>query len=106
MNFWKPRNSFIMLGLLISSGNIASAEGLVFEGKKIAVKWCAECHIVSDEQNTALTDAPSFRFIASRYEASLDALGVFLADPHPVMPDLSLTRREIQDLLAYIDSLE
>lgn len=28
-----------------------------------------------------------------------------MADPHPPMPDMSLTRSEMRDLLAYIRSL-
>ncbi|NJO37736.1 MAG: hypothetical protein HC871_09095 [Rhizobiales bacterium] len=32
-------------------------------------------------------------------------LKAWLADPHPPMPNLSLSRLEIDDLLAYIESL-
>lgn len=97
--------SFAVSVLLFGLVKAAHAQGLAFEGKRIAEKWCATCHLVTDEQSSALADAPSFKSIASKYEASLDALGVFLADPHPVMPNFSLTRREIKDLLTYIDSL-
>jgi hypothetical protein len=38
--------------------------------------------------------------------SALAALEGFLADPHPVMPDMSLTRQEIKDLVAYIGSLK
>lgn len=103
------RNVFslaILLFVSLGTADPASAEGLVSEGQRLAKKWCAECHIVSEDQTTALADAPSFKFIASRYENSLGALGAFLTDPHPIMPSVSLTRREIQDLLAYIDSLK
>ena len=100
------RNNVIVIGFFFCFQHAAFAGGIVSEGEKIAMKWCAKCHVVSDEQTTALADAPSFKFIASQYEASLNALGAFIADPHPIMPSLSLTRREIQDLLAYIDSLK
>jgi len=33
-------------------------------------------------------------------------LAAFLANPHPPMPNLSLSRRDIQDLLAYIATLK
>ena len=84
----------------------AYAGGMASEGEKLARLWCANCHVVSEGQQNANADVPSFREIAKRHETNLDALGAFLADPHPVMPDFSLTRREIQDLLAYIGSLK
>jgi hypothetical protein len=51
------------------------------------------------------TEAPTFQSIAERSPEAIDALRAFLMDPHPPMPDLSLTRQEIRDLLSYIDSL-
>ena len=91
---------------LILTGQVM-AQGLPSEGRKIADRWCAACHQVSDEQMTANTEAPAFANIAKKYpdKDGLDALAAFLADPHPVMPDMSLTRREIGDLVAYIGSL-
>lgn len=60
---------------------------------------------MSDLQERASTDAPTFRSIAEGSPESIDALAAFLMDPHPPMPDFSLTREEIRDLLAYIASL-
>ncbi|MEM9332203.1 MAG: c-type cytochrome [Pseudomonadota bacterium] len=104
MRFQIRHITVINLLALMSLTSTAFAGGLAFEGERIAKKWCAKCHVVSDEQETALADVPSFKFIATRYADSLGVLGAFLADPHPVMPNLSLTRSEIQDLLAYIES--
>ena len=36
---------------------------------------------------------------------SADQLRTFLAKPHGAMPDLALSRAEIDDLIAYIESL-
>ena len=95
----------IVLFLCLTSQ--AVAQGIPMEGRKIAERWCAACHQVSEEQNTANTEAPAFANIAKKYpdDDGLAALAAFLADPHPVMPDMSLTRREIGDLVAYIGSL-
>jgi cytochrome c len=46
---------------------------------------------------------PSFRTIAGARTA--DQLRTFLSHPHGAMPDLSLTRAEIDDLVGYIESL-
>jgi mono/diheme cytochrome c family protein len=72
-------------------------------GKVIAKRWCAACHVVSAGQTEASADVPSFFFIA-RHKTNRD-LTSFLTDPHPKMPDMSLSRQEIADLTAYIRSL-
>ena len=90
------------LGLQASA---ASAAGDAAAGKALAGRWCSSCHLVSPEQTTATTEAPPFATIAERHAGSINALAAFLADPHPPMPQMSLSRQEISDLLAYIDSL-
>jgi len=51
-------------------------------------------------------DVPTFPSIARKLPAEADVLAAFLANPHPPMPNLSLSRRDIQDLLAYIATLK
>ncbi len=96
------------LALLAAMAGSAAAEGRAEEGKAIGQRWCAACHQISPEQTTASADVPSFMTIAERRAtaSALAALEGFLADPHPVMPDMSLTRQEIKDLVAYIGSLK
>ena len=102
-----------ILALLCSIGALASAspgfgQGLTGDAERgglLAERWCSTCHIVSDTQKQATTEAPTFQSIAERTPETIDALAVFLMDPHPPMPDLSLTREDIRDLLSYIESL-
>jgi mono/diheme cytochrome c family protein len=75
-------------------------------GRALAEQWCASCHLVSPGQTSATTEAPAFASIAQRAPDALAALAGYLADPHPPMPNFSLTRQEIRDLLAYIASLK
>ncbi|XSG82263.1 MAG: c-type cytochrome, partial [Methyloligella sp. ZOD6] len=76
-------------------------------GKQIAEQWCASCHLVGPDQETAAAvGTPSFMAISKKYGSGVDVLAGFLADPHPPMPSLSLTRQEINDLIAYIGSLD
>jgi len=70
-------------------------------GGAIAKRWCAACHVVASDQKTAQADAPSFSDVAKRRTDDKE-LSVFLADPHPKMPDMHLSRREIEDIVAYI----
>jgi hypothetical protein len=78
----------------------ASAE----TGMQVAERRCSSCHATSPEQGEASADVPSFMSIAERSQNDLEWLEAFLADPHPPMPDMSLTRQEIQDLIAHFDT--
>lgn len=75
-------------------------------GKRLAEQWCSPCHLVTPDQTKAIPAAPPFMTIAKRRDTELEQLETFLADPHPVMPNLSLSRQEITDLVAYIRSLK
>ena len=76
------------------------------KGKDLAQRWCAECHLVASDQRRANADVASFASLARRPNFSAAQLAFFLLDPHPKMPDLSLTRAEAGDLAAYIGSLK
>ena len=83
----------------------SAAPGDPANGKRLAVLWCASCHLVSAEQATTTTEAPPFATIAQETPEAVARLETFLANPHPPMPQLNLTRAEIRDLVAYIASL-
>ncbi len=76
------------------------------KGEIIAKRWCATCHLVSADQIAANSDVPSFASIAHKTKLTSETLRVFLSSPHPKMPDMSLTRSEIADIVAYIRSLD
>ena len=75
-------------------------------GKQLAQRWCAECHLVAPEQTRANADVASFTALARRADFNAAQLAFFLLDPHPKMPDLSLSRAEAGDLAAYIGTLK
>ena len=74
-------------------------------GGELAERWCATCHVVGPGQEQASAAAPTFASIAGRSEQPFDWLAAFLAEPHPPMPEMSLSRREIRDLGAYLETL-
>ena len=74
-------------------------------GATISQRWCAECHVVSGDQSNAFADAPSFGDIARR-RPDRKEIANFLANPHPPMPDMHLSRGEIDDIVTYIRSLD
>jgi mono/diheme cytochrome c family protein len=73
-----------------------------FNGEQLARRWCASCHVVSSDQRTVTGEAPPFATIARRPGFDTARLALFLLDPHPKMPDMSLTRFEAGDIAAYI----
>lgn len=103
------RNRSAWLGSGIAACVLMAAPAAALDdpanGKRLAERWCSPCHLVSSTQENAQADVPPFATIAKRSDEELDALRGFLVDPHPPMPNMSLTRQEITDLLAYIRSL-
>jgi mono/diheme cytochrome c family protein len=76
-----------------------------YNGGQIARRWCEPCHVVASDQRGVTGEAPPFETIARRPDFDQARLAFFLLDPHPKMPDMSLTRIEAGDLAAYIASL-
>ncbi len=75
-------------------------------GQRLAQQWCASCHVigVGSTATTVPQGPPSFPTVAGRLDAG--QLRAFLTKPHGQMPDLALTRAEIDDLIAYIETLK
>ena len=74
-------------------------------GERLARRWCASCHLVAPDQTRASADVPPFAAIARRPTFNRDTIAFFLLDPHPKMPNMSLTRDEASDLADYIATL-
>ena len=74
-------------------------------GRQLARRWCISCHVVASNQRQSTTEAPPFATIARRPDFDANRVALFLLNPHPKMPNMSLTRIEAADLAAYIGSL-
>jgi mono/diheme cytochrome c family protein len=75
-------------------------------GRDLAKRWCASCHVVSPDQQSASADAPPFTTIARSPNFDPKRLAYFLLEPHPKMPPMALSRSAADDLAAYIQSLK
>jgi mono/diheme cytochrome c family protein len=95
----------VLIAAALLAAGPAAAAGDARNGRQIAQRWCASCHVVSPEQRAGSPDVPSFQSIAQREDFTEALLTAFLSNSHPRMPDMSLARREISDLVAYIRSL-
>ena len=94
----------IGLTLAMSIGAPALAADPV-NGERLAERWCATCHVVTNTQRQANADAPPFEEIAKRPGFTEAGLTTFLLDPHSKMPNMNLTRLEAGDIVAYIATL-
>ena len=88
-------------GLSASLATAADAN----HGGDLAKRWCASCHVVAPDQKQADADTSPFVVVAAKPDFSAEKVAFFLLDPHPKMPNFSLTRSEAADLAAYIGSL-
>jgi mono/diheme cytochrome c family protein len=75
-------------------------------GERLARRWCAPCHVVASNQRGATSEAPPFATIANRPDFDAAKIAFFLLEPHPKMPNMSLSRTEVADLAAYIATLK
>jgi mono/diheme cytochrome c family protein len=71
-------------------------------GEQLAQRWCATCHVVSIGQRQATDAAPPFSTVAKVPQFDAHKLAFFLLDPHPKMPNMTLSRRDAEDLAAFI----
>jgi mono/diheme cytochrome c family protein len=96
----------IILALIVFAAPLPrAAAGDAQAGKALAQSWCKSCHVVGPRGSG--TDAvPSFAAIASDPTLTAERLRTFLANPRHPMPNPQLANTEIEDLVAYIQSLK
>ena len=94
--------SSVLLSLTLAFAQPALAADAA-NSDKLAKRWCAECHVVSEGQPRAQADAPSFASISAGRR--IPEIASFLRQSHPQMPDMNLSRDEIADLIAYMHTL-
>jgi cation transport regulator len=102
------RNVALVAALALITGLLTGARPSLAadpaNGAALAQQWCISCHVLpGNPARTAPQGPPAFRDIAR--DKSPEQLRVFLIKPHGSMPQLSLSRQEIDDLIAYIETL-
>ncbi|RDV05348.1 c-type cytochrome [Undibacter mobilis] len=97
----RPFVAFVpVIAILALSQSAAAADA--GKGEVLAKRWCAACHVVSTDQQSANGQAPPFSAIGKTPDLDPSRLALFLLLPHPKMPDMALSRGEAADLAAYI----
>jgi cytochrome c len=103
-----------LVGAVFAAGVVSAAPVSTMEierGRAYAQRHCATCHAIGRTGSSPYTPAPPFRTLHERYD--VEALAEALAEGIIVghggtrqMPQFVLSPAEIDDLLAYLKSLE
>jgi len=106
--------TFLLAGILGVQIVAAASAPLSYEierGRAFAQRHCAMCHAIGRTGSSPYAPAPPFRTLHERYD--VEALAEALAEGIVVghggarqMPQFVLSPAEIDDLLAYLKSLE
>jgi mono/diheme cytochrome c family protein len=69
---------------------------------------CSRCHAVGKVGESPLAPAPPFRTLHNRYAVELlqEALAEGIVTGHPSMPQFQLDPGQVQDVIAYLKTLE
>jgi mono/diheme cytochrome c family protein len=93
--------------ILATAAMAQNAVGDANAGHRFASASCSGCHLVDEQQTKPAVDGvPTYQSLANDPTKTPDRLRTFLASPHGAMPPLSLSRQEIEDVVAYIGSLK
>ena len=109
--FALPLIAGLALAALVNEGPAlaqprAPTAGDPHRGEALAKAWCANCHVIaSGESGRAADYAPPFPAIAFDTSMTAEKLRAWMNAQHTQMPNFNLGRREIDDLVAYIQSL-
>lgn len=96
------------LAILLISTTMRAEDAAVERGRVFAQANCARCHAIGAAGDSPLPKAPPFRTLHERYpvEDLAEALAEGIRTAHPAMPEFELNQRQINDLIAYLKSLE
>jgi mono/diheme cytochrome c family protein len=101
--------AFVVAVGVMSAAPVSSLE--IERGRAYAQRHCATCHAIGLSGQSPYAPAPPFRTLHERYD--VEALAEALAEGMIVghggarqMPQFVLSPAEIDDLLAYLKSLE
>jgi cytochrome c len=76
------------------------------KGYALAQKLCQGCHVIESSAETSTpVGVPTFRGIANRPGQTRERITNVLIQPHTPMPDIRLTNDEIENILAYLETL-
>ena len=107
MKTFGPVSVAISVLLLVSAAE-AQTMRAVQRGETIVQTYCSQCHAVGKTGSSALSVAPPLRDLHKLYpvEHLEEAFAEGITTGHPEMPRFQFEPDQIDDLIAYLKSLE
>lgn len=97
--------ALISLAVCIGYSGLAyAAAGNAEAGRQLVTRSCSSCH-ATESSPTATDNAPPFSAVAKTNKERPAWIRGWLMSPHPPMPNISLSRQQIDDIVAYLSSL-
>jgi mono/diheme cytochrome c family protein len=98
----------LLLAALLAPVPSRAEDGSVARGRELAQEWCAKCHAIGFYGESPLTIAPPFRELHERYDVEdlAESLAEGILVGHPTMPAFRFDPDQIDNLIAYLKSLE
>jgi len=102
------RTLAVALALIVAAAGPAAAQTTVTAGRAIVARDCGGCHAIARRGASPVRKAPPLRTLSLRYD--IDDLGEALAEGlstgHPLMPAFSYEPDQIEEVLAYLKSIQ
>jgi mono/diheme cytochrome c family protein len=73
-------------------------------GRELVLRSCSSCHALSGTKR-ATDSAPPLSFLAKDNKVRPAWIRGWLMDPHPPMPNIMLNRAQIDNIIAYLNTL-
>ena len=97
--------AFIALAICLGHAEIAhAASGNAEAGRQLVMRSCSSCH-ATESAKTATDNAPPFAIVAKTNKERPAWIRGWLMAPHPPMPNIPLSRQQIDDIVAYLSTL-
>lgn len=97
------RTASVVMMVMMATAS-ARAQGDPEIGRELALIWCTSCHVV-DEAGHGADAGPALPALLGDGQRTADEIRGWLAAPHPPMPDFNLSRQEIENIVAYLETL-
>src|SRR5215510_1181306 len=96
--------ALVSLTIGIACATVAQAAGNAEAGRQMVTRSCSSCH-ATDASATATDGAPPFSAVAKTNKERPAWIRGWLMSPHPPMPNISLSRQHIDDVIAYLGTI-
>ncbi|EIM28876.1 c-type cytochrome [Microvirga lotononidis] len=96
------------IGLLLGSTSVMAQAGRIQRGQTFAQTNCSQCHAIGKVGESPIPEAPPFRTLHTRYQIEdlAEAFAEGITTGHPSMPQFQLDPAQINDLIAYLNSIQ